>query len=69
MVVCDLLMPGMDGLDFLRKAKEAEGGLSEIVLLTGHGAIDSAIEAIRSGAYHYLTKPVKVADYVRSEGL
>ena len=62
MVVCDLLMPGMDGLDFLRKAKEAEGGLSEIVLLTGHGAIDSAIEAIRSGAYHYLTKPVKVAE-------
>ena len=61
-VVCDQLLPGMNGLEFLKKVKSNEGGLSEIILLTGHGAIDSAIEAIKAGAYHYLTKPVRIAE-------
>jgi two-component system, NtrC family, response regulator AtoC len=61
-VVCDQSLPGMNGLDFLKKVKSNEGGLSEVILLTGHGAIDSAIEAIKSGAYHYLTKPVRIAE-------
>lgn len=61
-VVCDQQLPGMSGLTFLKKVKSAEGGLSEVILLTGHGDIDSAIEAIKSGAYHYLTKPVRMAE-------
>jgi DNA-binding NtrC family response regulator len=68
-IVSDVRMPGLSGLELLRRVKEREGDLTEIVLLTGHGTIDQAIEAIRAGAYHYLTKPVKVAElaaFVRS---
>ena len=61
-VVSDVRMPGLSGLDLLKKIKEREGELTEVIMLTGHGTIDQAIEAIRAGAYHYLTKPVKVAE-------
>ncbi|MBI3724723.1 sigma-54-dependent Fis family transcriptional regulator [bacterium] len=68
-VVSDVRMPGMSGLELLKRVKEREGDLTEVIVLTGHGTIDQAIEAIRGGAYHYLTKPVKVAElaaFVRS---
>ncbi|RMG07577.1 MAG: sigma-54-dependent Fis family transcriptional regulator [Planctomycetota bacterium] len=61
-VVCDVRMPDMDGLEVLRRIKEREPDITEVIMLTGHGTIDSAIEAIKAGAYHYLTKPVKVAE-------
>jgi DNA-binding NtrC family response regulator len=61
-VVTDVRMPGLSGIELLRRMKEREGDLTEVIMLTGHGTIDQAIEAIRAGAYHYLTKPVKVAE-------
>jgi two-component system response regulator AtoC len=61
-VVCDVRMPGMDGLEVLKRIKDREPDITEVIMLTGHGTIDSAIEAIKAGAYHYLTKPVKVAE-------
>jgi DNA-binding NtrC family response regulator len=61
-VVCDVRMPDMDGLEVLKRIKEREPDITEVIMLTGHGTIDSAIEAIKAGAYHYLTKPVKVAE-------
>jgi DNA-binding NtrC family response regulator len=61
-VVCDVRMPDLDGLEVLRRIKERAPDTTEVVMLTGHGTIDSAIEAVRAGAYHYLTKPVKVAE-------
>src|SRR5581483_1808673 len=61
-VVSDVRMPGLSGLELLKKVKEREGELTEVIMLTGHGTIDQAIEAIRAGAYHYLTKPVKIAE-------
>src|SRR5688500_17048399 len=61
-VVCDVRMSGMDGLEVLRRIKERDPDTSEVIMLTGHGTIDQAIEAVRAGAYHYLTKPVKVAE-------
>jgi DNA-binding NtrC family response regulator len=61
-VVSDVRMPGLSGLELLKKVKEREGDLTEVIMLTGHGTIDQAIEAIRAGAYHYLTKPVKIAE-------
>ena len=61
-VVCDVRMPDMNGLEVLRKIKDREPDTTEVIMLTGHGTIDSAIEAIKAGAYHYLTKPVKVAE-------
>jgi len=61
-VVCDVRMPDLDGLEVLRRIKDRDPDTTEVIMLTGHGTIDSAIEAIKAGAYHYLTKPVKVAE-------
>jgi DNA-binding NtrC family response regulator len=55
--VADLVMPGMDGLVLL-KSLRAELPSSPVILLTGHGTIDSAVSAVKEGAYDYLTKPV-----------
>jgi DNA-binding NtrC family response regulator len=55
-VLLDLHLPGMDGLAALAKLKELHPDL-EVILLTGHGSIETAIQAMRQGAYDYLTKP------------
>jgi DNA-binding NtrC family response regulator len=52
----DLKMPGINGEETL-KALKAEHSWMEVVILTGHGTIDSAVECIRSGAFSYLQKP------------
>ncbi|WP_300672515.1 response regulator [Desulfoluna sp.] len=62
-VVLDLKMPGMDGLATLKQIKQL-GLLTETLLLTGHGSIDAAVEAIRLGAYDFLTKPCEIDDLV-----
>jgi DNA-binding NtrC family response regulator len=62
-VVLDLKMPGLGGLATLREIKNA-GYPTEVLILTGHGAVDSALEAIRLGAYDYLTKPCEVDQLV-----
>ncbi|MEK7469280.1 MAG: sigma-54 dependent transcriptional regulator [Planctomycetota bacterium] len=57
----DLKMPGMDGVELLKRIKAEQPGV-EVILLTGHGSIPSAIEAIKAGAYNYLTKPCELAE-------
>jgi two-component system response regulator AtoC len=57
LAVCDLRMPGMDGLAFLHEVRERKIDLS-IMLVTAYGSIESAVEAMRVGADDYLTKPV-----------
>ena len=53
----DLRLPEMDGLELLRRLREADGTLP-VVLLTGHGAVREAVEAMRLGAHDFLTKPI-----------
>ncbi len=55
-VLLDLHLPGMGGLDVLAKLKEQHPAI-EVILLTAHGSIETAIQAMRQGAYDYLTKP------------
>jgi DNA-binding NtrC family response regulator len=55
-IVTDLRMPGVDGLKLLRKSRELDP-TRPVILMTAHGALDSALEAATQGAYHYLTKP------------
>ena len=62
-VVLDLKMPGMDGLATLKEIKKL-GLFIETLILTGHGSIDSALEAVKLGAYDYLTKPCEIGDLV-----
>ena len=62
-VVLDLKMPGMDGIATLKEIKKL-GVLTQVLILTGHGSIDSALEAIKMGAYDYLTKPCEIEELV-----
>jgi DNA-binding NtrC family response regulator len=55
-VLLDIRLPGMDGMECLRILREKYPGTA-VVMMTGHGAIESAVEAMRLGAYNYLTKP------------
>ena len=57
LAVCDLRMPQMDGLGFIHAVRERGDELA-IILVTGYGTIESAVEAMRQGADDYLTKPV-----------
>ena len=61
LMITDLRMPGMDGLALLGHALEVDPGLSAVVL-TAHGAIETAVEAVKLGAYDFLTKPVEPGD-------
>jgi DNA-binding NtrC family response regulator len=60
-VVLDVRMPGMDGIEAVRRIKERHP-LIEVVMLTGHATLDSAIEAIKRGAFGYLMKPCHMED-------
>lgn len=57
LVLTDLRMPGMGGMEFLRRLKEKWPD-TEVVVMTAFGSIDTAVEAMRVGAYDYLTKPI-----------
>jgi DNA-binding NtrC family response regulator len=59
-VVTDLLMPGFDGLELLRALHE-EVPTAAVIVLTGHATVETAVAAMKEGAYDYMTKPVDVA--------
>jgi DNA-binding NtrC family response regulator len=58
-VVTDLKLPSLSGTDLLRKIKETLPR-TEVAIMTGHGSIESAVEAMRQGAYDYIEKPFRV---------
>src|SRR5687767_2353157 len=60
-LVSDLRMPDLDGLRLLALAKQLAPE-RPVIIMTAFSAIDSAVECVRQGAYHYLTKPFKVAE-------
>ena len=62
-IVLDLKMPGMDGLTTLKEIQKL-GLFVQVLILTGHAAIDSALEAMKLGAYDYLTKPCEIDELV-----
>lgn len=59
--IVDMVMPGMTGLDLLAKLREIQCE-AEVILLTGQGTIESAVEAMKLGAYDYVTKPFPLID-------
>ena len=64
LMITDLKMPGMDGMALLRKAR-AESPETEVVVLTAHGTVAGAVEAMKLGAFDYLDKPLSGPDELR----
>ena len=62
-VILDVKMPGMDGIETLKRIK-TEFPLVEVVMLTGHATVESAIEGMKLGAFDYLMKPCDIDDLV-----
>jgi DNA-binding NtrC family response regulator len=64
LALVDLKMPGMDGDEVLRILKQ-EHPLMEVIILTGHGSIESAVEATQAGSFRYLQKPAETDELHR----
>jgi DNA-binding NtrC family response regulator len=62
-VILDVKMPGMDGVAVL-KAIKSRYPLVQVVMLTGHGTVESALEGLRSGATDYLMKPMDIDELI-----
>ncbi|HAZ00564.1 MAG: Fis family transcriptional regulator [Bacteroidetes bacterium GWF2_42_66] len=56
-ILCDIKMPGMDGLEVLQKIQETKSDIP-VVMISGHGNIDTAVESIKHGAYDFIQKPL-----------
>ena len=61
LVLADLQLPDVDGMEILRRALEGEDR-SEVIVMTAHGSIEQAVQAMQEGAADYLTKPIDLAD-------
>jgi DNA-binding response OmpR family regulator len=62
-VILDVLMPGKDGIETLREIKRMKP-LIEVIMLTGHATVQTAIQGMKLGAYDYLMKPTDINDLV-----
>lgn len=62
-VVLDVLMPGKDGVETLKEIKQLMP-LVEVIMLTGHATVESAVEGMKIGAFDYLMKPTETKDLV-----
>jgi len=60
-VVLDIKMPGMDGIEVLKEIKKRHPTV-EVILLTGHGSVESGIQGMNYGAYDYVMKPFEIND-------
>jgi DNA-binding response OmpR family regulator len=60
-VILDVMMPGLGGLDVLRQIKSTHPN-TQVILLTGHGSTKEGIEGMRLGAFDYLIKPVDIEE-------
>lgn len=60
-LITDLRMPGVDGLQLLAASRRLDAS-RPVIVMTAYGAIDTAMESMRQGAYHYLTKPFRLEE-------
>src|ERR1044072_832838 len=55
-VLCDIKMPKIDGIEFLEKSREINADIP-VIMISGHGTIETAVEAVKKGAFDYISKP------------
>ena len=65
LVICDIKMPGMDGMEFLAAAKEKHPQIP-VIMVTGYGTLESAIEAVKIGAFDFIEKPFSTKKLLKS---
>jgi len=65
LMITDILMPGMDGLELVRRVKDYDDNV-KVIIMTAHASVDSAVEAIKLGAFGYLRKPFTRVDLMDS---
>ena len=64
-ILCDIRMPDMDGLEFLKTVRSQESGVrSVVIMMSAYGTIDTAVECMRLGAYDYISKPFKADEII-----
>jgi len=64
-VLLDMVMPGQDGIETLQEIKQRKP-LVEVILLTGHGTLESAVKALELGAFYYLMKPAEMRELLEN---
>jgi two-component system OmpR family response regulator len=62
-VILDVLMPGIDGIEALREIKKAKPFI-EVIMLTGHASVEAGVEGMRLGAYDYVMKPCEAEELI-----
>jgi two-component system, OmpR family, response regulator len=62
--ILDVKMPGMDGIETLRHLKKRKPA-TEVIMLTGHGSVESGIQGLQLGAYNYVMKPVPLDELLK----
>ncbi len=62
-ILLDVVMPGVDGISLMKKMKE-DSGAPAVIVLTGKATVETAVEAMKNGAYDYLTKPYKLDELI-----
>jgi len=67
LLITDLMLPDLDGIEVLRRAKQLRPAV-EVIMITGHGSIEKAIEATRLGAYDFIEKPLDKAHLLKAIG-
>ncbi|MBN2418934.1 MAG: response regulator [Deltaproteobacteria bacterium] len=63
-VILDMKMPGMDGMEILKTIKR-DFPLVEVIILTGHGTMESAVDGLKAGASDYMVKPAYIDDMIK----
>jgi len=63
-IILDVKMPGMDGISVLKEIKKSYP-LVEVIMLTGHATVESAVEGLKHGALDYLMKPTSIEDLIK----
>ena len=61
-VLSDLVLPDIDGIEVMKRIREQDGGRTPVILMTAYGSIDSSVRAMKAGAYDYLQKPLDIDD-------